>query len=218
MNYPLTIIDDFFEDPDGIVEIANSLQYTPTEDGRWPGARTPTLSESNPDLFAYLGNKIHNIFYMRPFSWRMMMHFQKIQPFHENVWNKKNRGWVHQDPHPFGGIIYLNKNPEINTGTSIFRVKKGFARMKDEDLRCKESLYLEQDIPQEQYDSHWDNVNNQFIETITVENVYNRLLLFDGSCYHGVKTFGSQERLTLNFFGLEVGEVPFTPLQRMKTQ
>ena len=37
-------------------------------------------------------------------------------------------------------------------------------------------------------------------ETVKVENVYNRLFAFNGRSWHGVKTFGSDERLTLVFF------------------
>ena len=34
MNYPVTIIDDFFPDPDKIVELAYEAEYTNTTDGR----------------------------------------------------------------------------------------------------------------------------------------------------------------------------------------
>ena len=37
-------------------------------------------------------------------------------------------------------------------------------------------------------------------ETVRVENVYNRLFAFIRRFWNGVKTFGSNERLTLIFF------------------
>ena len=37
-------------------------------------------------------------------------------------------------------------------------------------------------------------------ETVTVKNLYNRLLLFDTDTLHGVPTFGTEERLTISFF------------------
>ena len=32
--YPVTIVDDFFEDPDAIVEMANELKYYPPDTGQ----------------------------------------------------------------------------------------------------------------------------------------------------------------------------------------
>ena len=45
MTYPITIIDNFFDDPDAIVELANSLDYYAPETGNWPGVRTKRLHE-----------------------------------------------------------------------------------------------------------------------------------------------------------------------------
>ena len=39
-SFPAVIVDDFFEDPDAIVEIASSLTYKPQEEGIWPGVRS----------------------------------------------------------------------------------------------------------------------------------------------------------------------------------
>ena len=49
-------------------------------------------------------------------------------PFCEDKYDNKNRGWIHQDIDTwFGGIVYLTKNPEPDTGTSVYKVKKGFS-------------------------------------------------------------------------------------------
>ena len=63
-----------------------------------------------------------------PEYWNMQTHFQKINLFHEDQYDPLNRGWVHQDIDTyFGGIVYLNKDPEPDTGTSIFKTTTGYA-------------------------------------------------------------------------------------------
>ena len=46
----------------------------------------------------------------------------------------------------------------------------------------------------------WDESRDQYAETVKVENVFNRCILFDGNTFHGVPCFGSKERLTQVFF------------------
>ena len=40
MTFPVTIVDNFFEEPDLIVEEANKLKYFNPQTGNWPGTRT----------------------------------------------------------------------------------------------------------------------------------------------------------------------------------
>ena len=56
-------------------------------------------------------------------------------------------------------------------------------------------------------------MRDQFEESVSVANVYNRFVLFNNGTHHGVQTFGSKPRLTLNFFGMgQTGKLP--PLLR----
>ena len=55
MTYPITIVDDFFEDPDAIVEMANELKYYTPNTGNWPGTRTKNLHIEEPRFFRYFG-------------------------------------------------------------------------------------------------------------------------------------------------------------------
>lgn len=207
MSYPVTIVDNFFEDPDKIVETANSMEFFPTEDGRWPGSRTNQLHCENNILFEYIGTRINSIFHdTQPREWNMQMHFQKINPFHEDKYNKRNAGWIHSDIGTyFGGVVYLNKNPESDTGTSIYRLKNGYYLHSERDLSIKTRHYLhDRFITEQEYCESYNNINCQYIETVKIENVYNRLVLFSGKNHHGAQTFGTQERLTLNFFGMGI--------------
>ena len=211
MTYPITIIDDFFEDPDAIVEIANNLKYYPPDIGNWPGVRTKGLHLEDNRLFTYVGEKIHLLFHDTvPDVWELQLHFQKIKPFHKEKYHKKNRGWIHQDIDTlFGGIVYLNKDTEPDTGTSVYKAKYGYSLQFKEELQVKEKTYLGDTIPDEDYEKAFDASHDQYIETVKVENVYNRFVLFNNKTHHGVKTFGTKERLTLNFFGMAMaGKVP----------
>jgi len=215
--FPITIVDNFLEDPDAIVRLSEQMEFKATTDGKWPGARTDQLWEHNHRLFNSIGIKIHSLFYEGIVdNWSMTMHFQKISPFDGDKWNKKNRGWIHKDLSSFGGIIYLSKDPDADSGTSIYKCKNGYQHQYPDELQVKEDLYTgKSTLSQDEYDKVFDAVNDQFVETVTVENVYNRLLLFGGQTYHGVKTFGTKPRLTLNFFGYGVkDDRRYSPLER----
>tara|TARA_E500000305_G_C3928412_1_gene191586 strand:- start:70 stop:720 length:651 start_codon:yes stop_codon:yes gene_type:complete len=200
-SYPATIVDNFFDNPDEIRDLALSLNY-PDHNSRWPGRRSLRIENINRSLFHHIGNKIFSIFGQElPETWDMCMQFQIVKPFSENKWDIKNRGWVHNDGGDlFGGIIYLNKNPDMDTGTSIYKAKLGIYDSTPEQHSMKASLYSGKDINIDEYTKHFNEYHNQFIETVKVGNVYNRLLLFGGDVQHGVRTYGTEERLTLAFF------------------
>ena len=217
MTYPITIVDNFFEDPDGIVEQAMELRYYTPNSGNWPGTRTKSLHVEQPRFFSHFGQKLHLLHYeSAPEYWNLQCHYQLIHPFAEDKYSKKNRGWVHQDHDAwFGGIVYLTKNPEPDTGTSIYKVKNGYSFQYEQELKMKESIYKSQVTDDVEYEKAFDSMQEQYVETVTIENVYNRFVLFSGNTHHGVKTFGSSPRLTLNFFGMgQYGKIP--PVMRSR--
>ena len=63
MTYPVTIVDDFFDDPDKIVELAEGLNWYQPDTGNWPGTRTKQLHVEDNKFFLYFGEKIHNLFH-----------------------------------------------------------------------------------------------------------------------------------------------------------
>ena len=40
MTYPVTIVDNFFEDPDAVVKMAEEMKYYNPNTGNWPGMFT----------------------------------------------------------------------------------------------------------------------------------------------------------------------------------
>lgn len=207
MYYPLVVIDNFFQDPDKIVEMANSHRFYPASDfgGAWPGSRTKSLYEIEEPFYDYLTHRILNIYYdvggrEESTLFQFDMRFQKIKPYSENQYDKKNRGWIHKDTlSVFGGLIYLTKNPEPDTGTTIYRLKDGYNFCGMEEEAEKRKLYSSLKSS-EQYEDSFDKHNDQYVESIKINSVYNRLIVFDAEIHHGVQTFGTKERLTLPFF------------------
>ena len=97
--YPITIVDDFFEDPDAIVEMANGLKYYPPETGNWPGMRTKQLHLVEMNGCSITLVKRYNIYFTIQYltTGSCSAHFQKIEPFADDQWDKRNQGWIHQD-------------------------------------------------------------------------------------------------------------------------
>ena len=202
--FPTLIYDNFFDNPDRVVDYANSLEFIDTDTGAWPGKRTNDLSQINPQFKNEVVRKILGTFYPNhEYQYFAKLIFQKITPFHEDKYHIKNRGWIHRDQDRcIGGIIYLNKNPEPDTGTSIYKNKCLTDPYFVEHEQCKRNFYLGKYISDEYYEKHFLSTPENFQEVIRVENVYNRLMMFNGNQYHGVHTYGSSntERLTLAFF------------------
>ena len=217
MTYPITIVDNFFEDPDEVVKLSKDIKWYKPDIGNWPGERTTQLHHELPRFFNYFGERIHWLFHdQTPEYWNLQAHFQRIKPFGDDQWDKRNQGWIHQDIDTwFAGIVYLNPDPSPNSGTSIYSTKQGYSLQYKEEMGMKEKLYLGKDFNMDEYNKAFDSMREQYVETCSVENVYNRFVLFSGQTHHGVKTFGTKERLTLNFFGMEMtGKKP--PLVRAR--
>ncbi len=100
-----------------------------------------------------------------------------------------------------GGIVYLNKQPDKDTGTSIYKPKNGFAYQDEYSISVKRSHFMSRSIDDDTYEKEWKKNYTQYTKTVTVDAEYNRLFLFNNKIYHGVETYGStQPRLTLAFF------------------
>ena len=203
MSYPLIIKDNFFSDPDAIVNIINHVDYS-LSSNNYPGVRTKSLDEINPKLYEHIFQKIflllHDQLPLR-FESNLKVGFHKIKPFVEgDKWDKKNRGWVHKDGCLFGGVIYLDKNPDKDAGTSIYKSKDGFDVQTQENIDAKELFYSGQLIDDGHYYNAYDRVRNQYEETLKIPNVYNRLVLIPGNQFHAMTTIGDKERNTIVFF------------------
>lgn len=113
------IIDNFFEDPDKIVKWANTLSYKKDIKKRWPGKRCCVCeialhNEDNNFVKKFI-EKILSIKYPnnKVNCEGIEIYFQKIEPI-------PGVGVIHKDDMALAGLIYLTKDANLNSGTSIF--------------------------------------------------------------------------------------------------
>jgi len=207
--FPTVCIDNFFNNPDKIRDMALSSPYFKCEEkgnGTWPGYRTIGLHRLNPDFFDAFCEKLMGVYFgpIKTVECKIEAHFQKIN---SNFFNGINSGWVHRDHgNLFAGIIYLNKDIDPNNGTSIYIPKLKDA--KEINLEYKKEMYS--DFKKEKttlYDQKRRENNEQFEKTITFNNVYNRMIIYEGNHFHAENSFEMPEhedRLTLVFFVREL--------------
>lgn len=202
--FPVCVIDDFYDDPYAVRELALSEKFNPNTDGRWPGARTREITEIDRTLFLHFSQRVLSVFYdydeIQDF--RIETSFQKIDPFSLEKENPLNRGFIHLDNTLFGGVIYLDLDYEEHTGTSIYTPKKkwwSYDKLGSDVNSLKMKKYTGNDLSEDDINL-WDLDRNRYRETVVVENIFNRCVLFDGNNHHGVPFFGTNERLTQVFF------------------
>lgn len=203
MYFPTTCIDGFFDDPKMVRDLAYSLERTADPEGKWPGTRTKPLHEVVPEYNNIFNNKLFSTFYdfkRHQVRWEVESYFQFIEPYGEDT--EINTGWVHRDGNcVFAGVVYLNQDADIRAGTSLYNRKT----MQSNTLHGeeKEQFFKDQSsIDREVYLAKLKENNNAFVETLTVGNVYNRLVCYDGAHFHKANNFvcGDEPRLTQVFF------------------
>lgn len=219
-SFPISIVDGFFSNPDAIRQYALSLDYKPDPDNRWPGMRSGLIHVINPGLFISLTSKFFSIYYdlnRDDIQWSVRSFFQLVD-------SGNMSGWIHTDSSPslgntasiVGGIIYLSPEAPLGSGTSIYRLKKEYQTASYENEPFKRQHYKGEMCP-EQASKHRVDHNSQFEETVRVGNVYNRLISFDATQFHGAQDFfgdNKDSRLTLVFF-IDKITTARTPVRRM---
>lgn len=219
---PITIVDDFLDEPHQLVELANSLEFKPDSNGRWPGTRSEQLHEVSKIFHDNLVTRTMSLFQSLPDLGRTdtvhtsygtsavglvdcTMAFQKIPA-------KMHRGWIHSDNGYATGILYLSEN--TNDGTSIYTSKEGSlldASHFETKQKCNRQGYMTERDTQVQME-----FNDSFEEHLNVKGKFNRLLLMP-NCYHGANSFEElkEDRLTLVMFFHRISGEPM-PLERMR--
>jgi len=196
MLWPNICVDNFFDDPEKVVELANSLSYEPCAEGRFPGVRSKPVHQINYSFFDSTCIKILSLLYpndAKNIQYTADMFFQKID-------SKKHtkEGWVHYDTCELSSIIYLSKNS--NAGTSIYQ-RKGFQHFPINSKVKNEFYKKEKTQDDETYEKALKENNNLYEKTISYKSIFNRLIALDAASLHGVDSFGKgDERLILVTF------------------
>jgi hypothetical protein len=217
---PVTVLDNFFDDPDKVRRWALQQEYFPDSDGRWPGLRSKQIYELDDPLFQMTCRKFFSQFFDlrldQEIQWQVSMNFQIV---HEGY----DSGWIHSDEETaqITGIIYLSPNSNLNGGTSIYREKTNLIQNVYRNGKYKEDSY-KNNMTIEDAKKYKEEHNAQYEETIRVSNVYNRLISFDSHLHHAAQDFfgeGEDSRLTLVFFvnRLFVNNTPVSRVRRITT-
>ena len=220
MLFRSTIIDGFFDDPYKVRELGLEVaEHTPIDKNQvtYRGERSACLSKIHPVLFDQINRKILSSFYdlnKEDISWKSETSYQLTN-------GSFGDGWVHTDYYRgalLTGIIYLTPNAPLNSGTSLYQVKNIAARTLHDDVKRKGNANLELRNSKYYLECKREN-NHQFEKTLTVNNLFNRLFVFDSSYYHCADHFfgntREDSRLTLVTFinELFVNQTPITRIR-----
>ncbi len=218
--YPVTVINDFYDDPDAIRKFALAQKYAYCHEMKnisyvFPGARTKDLFELNPALYERICKKLVSVFHIPEHDlmrWAISTSFQIVG-------EEYGSGLIHQDQNTiFAGVLYLTPNAPLDSGTSLFRKNKTYNEVRykdggkenDERFRNKQPIDL--------------SYHSMFDEVVRVNNVYNTLILFEGDIHHCANNFfgttKENSRLAQVFFvnKIDANKESSFPIRRLKAQ
>ena len=209
INVPkVLVIDDFYLAPLEVRKLALSLEFKRPARTNYPGERTGNLQDVAPDFYAMWVKKFMDIFgeLNRKGEWTFSTQFQRIST---NIHDPEaNDGWVHSDPSEIiGGVVYLNPEPDPDSGTSIMCPKPGLLPQTNANLRFRNDFYGGRNgITEEEFVRAKQHNNSRYEVDIAVKNRFNRAMIFDCNQPHKQTSFGKQNdyRLTQVFFANKV--------------
>jgi hypothetical protein len=184
--YPVTVVENFYEDPDAVRTFALSQKYQFRSQLKgvgyvFPGCRTKDLSIINKPMFERVCKKIISLFHNAEhdyMQWAITTSFQSVSA-------EFGRGVIHADQNTvFAAVLYLTPNAPLNAGTSIFKPNHHFDEekyqwsLKENDKRFDEGKII--------MDTSY---HAMFDEIVRINNVYNTLILYEGRHFHAANDF-----------------------------
>ncbi|MFW5431911.1 MAG: DUF6445 family protein [Methylophilaceae bacterium] len=184
--YPVTVVENFYEDPDAVRVFALSQKYKfrhQIKDAGYvfPGCRTKDLSLINKPLFENVSKKIISLFHNEEnehMRWSITSSFQSVS-------EEYSKGVIHTDHNTiFAAVLYLTPDAPLETGTSLFKPNKNFDEKKYQQcLTENDKRFIKgENIMDTEY-------HKMFDEVVRVNNVYNTLILYEGRHYHAANQF-----------------------------
>jgi len=202
IHYPITIVDNFFDDPDYVVSLSHKATWYRDAEYRWPGERSQLIQELDSEFYKYLLFKYFLLFYPandlnNKFIVNGTSYFQRIPA-------GLDLGWIHNDyPTLHTYMIYLTPNADPSSGTGLFTPRTGHV---NDSLQYQKMQYYKGEIDKEVAQKYQQEHSSQFIQTVACGNVYNRCIGFDAHLWHGALNLNTaqEERLTLITFIEEI--------------
>ncbi len=195
---PIKVIDLFLESPDLWREYALKQEFHRDESAPWPGLRTESLNKLNPDLFASLARKLIK-------HCHGGIEFPHLEITFALVDETFGTGWLHQDEPQYNiaGMIYLNPSAPTGTGTGFYNFNYGTY---ESFFHLALDEYNSSPLDRTKFEQDKIRQRSFFNKTMTVENEFNRCVMFHPNHWHGAdRFFGNTKetaRLTINFFGV----------------
>lgn len=197
---PTIVIDNFYENPDLWREYALDQEFFKGERGSWPGLRTELLHKLNRELFDVVSHKL-----MQVLSGYGFKGYTELQTGFQIIDETYGRGWVHDDDPKLNvaGVIYLNPEAPLGSGTTIYDDAPDFNGEIYSEMFMKDVLVS---TPEErvQFAKYREEQIANFKPNTVIDNVYNRLVMFDSRCWHSADNFfgttKQDSRLTQVFF------------------
>ena len=184
--YPVTIVENFYENPDAIRKFALEQKYTFCHEIKdidyvYPGCRTKDLSNLDKTLFDKICTKLVSVFHNAEndhMRWLITTSFQSVSA-------EYSQGVIHTDHNTiFAAVLYLTPDAPLNGGTSLFKKNKTF-----DDKKYQQALD-DNDASFKAGEIGMDNsYHSMFDEIVRVNNVYNTLIIYEGRHYHAANQF-----------------------------
>lgn len=221
VDFPTVVADDFYPKPQEITKIANRLEYRKDLKGAFPGKRTMPLHMADPALDQYCNIRFLSLYFdvaqNADMQWSISSFFQLVDPIAPQD-NPLNTGWTHVDTNSIlAGVVYLDQNADISSGTNLYRAKKDInAAIADDATNARREFYKTGTVMQG-YEQALDDHNSKFTESVVVKNYYNRVVAYDAHVWHRANTHytGTGPRLTQVFFVNDLKNALSTPYQRL---
>jgi hypothetical protein len=216
--YPVSVISDFYENPDEIRKYALAQKYTYCHeisgiDYVFPGSRTKDLKDLSYSLYEKICKRLISILHVPEHDvmrWQISTSFQIVE-------SEYGSGLIHQDQNTvFAGVLYLTPDAPLDSGTSLFRKNAKF------DQVIYDTLIKENDEHFKKKEPIDFSYHQMFDEVIRVNNVYNTLILFEGDIHHCANNFFGDSKLNSRlaqvFFinRVDANKESSFPIRRMK--
>jgi hypothetical protein len=177
------VVDNFFDTPSLVRQYALQ-QHFYNRPGNYPGLRTSPINELNYEYYYEFVKKLVSIYYdinSNNIEWDVKTLFQWAN-------NQHKTGWIHQDDinyYDVAGVIYLTPDAPLNCGTSIYKPKIDII---NEYTNPTDPFKINQ-IIDENYINDQNRYNSQFEKVQSIDNVYNRLVVYDCHQWHAQDGF-----------------------------
>lgn len=207
-NFPVTIVDNFLDNPQYFRNYGLSLNFTTSPDYNWPGKRSKTLDQLDESLYRYINYKVLALLFdnFLNLGFKCLLQYQIIE-------NNPHPGWIHEDFNIYTFIIYLTPETNVNCGTSLYKknpTNLGYIRQ-SEEAKLEQELRLKHHktniLTQEEELTKAKIENKFFTKTLDIKDVYNRLIIFPGNIPHSANYLSSDSnssRLTLIGFVYDI--------------